>query len=143
MERERAFAAIIDDGKILMVKVEEKDRSYWTLPGGGGVNAGETKEEAAMRETHEEANIEIGIIRFLFQRQYSAGTEYCYLAIPRSDADIELGYDPELGRDEQILTEVAWKDIYEARHDLHVSQMLKSLSRSELVRFKIRTKEVL
>jgi ADP-ribose pyrophosphatase YjhB (NUDIX family) len=46
MNRERAFSAVLSNGKIAMVKVDKKDRSYWTLPG-GGVEEGESREEAA------------------------------------------------------------------------------------------------
>lgn len=66
MDRDRAFAAILLDGKIAMVRVDEKDRSYWTLPG-GGVEEGESREEAAVREAMEETNLKIKIVRFLFQ----------------------------------------------------------------------------
>ncbi len=35
IHRDRAFSAILSDGKIALVKVEEKDRSYWTSGGVG------------------------------------------------------------------------------------------------------------
>lgn len=135
--RERALAAIINNGKIVMIKAEEKDKSYWTLPG-GGVESGETREEAVIREAKEEANINIKIIRYLFEGQYSAGTEYCYLAVPVGNTIIEFGYDPELEHDKQILTKVEWKDINYVRNDLHVCRVLESLSISEFKEFNIR-----
>ena len=35
MLRHRACAALIENGQILMVRLETNDRSFWTLPGGG------------------------------------------------------------------------------------------------------------
>ena len=35
MNRDRAFSAVLSNGRIAMVKVEEEGRSFWTLPGGG------------------------------------------------------------------------------------------------------------
>lgn len=137
MNRERALAAIIQNGKIVMVKAEEEHRSYWTLPG-GGVESCETREEAAIREAKEEANIDIKIIRYLFEGQCSAGTEHCYLAVPVGNPIVELGYDPELEADQQILTNVEWKDMNTVQNDLHVRRVLEALSESELKEFNIR-----
>lgn len=136
MGRDRAFSAIIHDGKIVMVKVEENDRTYWTLPG-GGVEVGENLEEAAIREAMEEVNLNIRIIRYLFKSNYTGGTQYCYLAVPAESCDISLGYDPELSSDEQVLTKAEWIDINEVRDDKQVSVVLKLLTAEELEKYKI------
>ena len=47
-----------DEGRLLLVK--QKDREYWTPPG-GEIDKGETPEQAAIRETKEELNIDIEI----------------------------------------------------------------------------------
>jgi 8-oxo-dGTP diphosphatase len=136
MGRDRAFSAIIHDGKIVMVKVEERGSTYWTLPG-GGVENGESLEEAAIREAMEEVNLKIKIIRYLFQSEYSGGTQYCYLAVPADKCEISLGYDPELDSAEQVLTKAEWIDISEVRNDIQVSAVLKSLTSEELNKHKI------
>lgn len=33
MNRKRALSAIIYNGKVVMVKTEEKTRNFWTIPG--------------------------------------------------------------------------------------------------------------
>lgn len=58
--RIRVAAIIIEDSKILMVAHKKKDRIYW-LPPGGGVNFGESLEDALKREIAEEVNINVAV----------------------------------------------------------------------------------
>lgn len=51
--RHRACAALIENGRILMVRLETNDRSFWTLPG-GGLEEHESFEQAVIREVQEE-----------------------------------------------------------------------------------------
>jgi 8-oxo-dGTP diphosphatase len=136
LKRDRAFSAIIHNGKIVMVKVDDKNRSFWTLPG-GGIETGESREGAAIREAMEEVNIKIKINRFLFEREYEEGTEYCYLAEPVKGTNIKLGYDPEFEAHEQVLTKAEWKEIKKVQDDLHVSIVLKSLKPEEFIKYNI------
>lgn len=136
MKRNRAFSAIIHDGKIAMVKHERSDNSFWTLPG-GGVEEGEGLEDAAIREAEEEVNLKITIIRYLFSTEYTKGTEYCFLAIPSEGCELKLGCDPEFGDNDQILKEVAWIDISKVREDKQVSKVLEVLTDEEMKAFNI------
>lgn len=136
MKRNRAFSAIIHDGKIAMVKHERSDNSFWTLPG-GGVEEGEELEDAAIREAKEEVNLKITIIRYLFRTEYTKGTEYCFLAIPSEECELKLGCDPEFGDDDQILKEAAWIDVSEVREDKQVSKVLEALTDEEMKTFNI------
>jgi 8-oxo-dGTP diphosphatase len=136
MKRNRAFSAIIHEGKIVMVKHERSNKSFWTLPG-GGVEEGECLEDTAVREAKEEVNLKIKILRYLFNIEYSQGVEHCYLAIPSQDCKLSLGYDPELDINEQVLTEAAWIDISNVHNDKHVSKVLEALTAEELASFNI------
>lgn len=62
-----AAAVIIQDKKILLVK--QKNRDYWTPPG-GLVDKGETPEEACVRETREEVGVEVEILTPLRKQQH-------------------------------------------------------------------------
>ena len=51
---------------------------YFTIPG-GGVDIGESYEEAAIRETKEETTLETEIIQYLEREEYECGIVYWYL----------------------------------------------------------------
>jgi ADP-ribose pyrophosphatase YjhB (NUDIX family) len=56
--RQAARAVVLDpDDRILLVRFEFPDTSFWATPG-GGVEAGETHEDALARELLEEAGLE-------------------------------------------------------------------------------------
>lgn len=56
--RNRIAVLLVQDGKILLVQHEKNNNLYWLLPG-GGVEFGETLEQAATRELKEETNLDI------------------------------------------------------------------------------------
>lgn len=126
MSRPRAFAAIIKNDQILMTKHNYPDKTFWTLPG-GGLEAGETFEEAVIREVKEEVNLNVEVVYFLFSRQYSGGEERCYLVRLLDELYPLLGYDPEFPENEQTLAEVKWFSLYEMKNDLHVSKVIETM----------------
>jgi len=58
--RIRAAGILVQDEKILLVRHEKNGNSYWLLPG-GGVEFGETVEEALVREFQEEVGLPIRV----------------------------------------------------------------------------------
>ena len=94
--RGRAQCLAIRNGKILMVKHSIGDDEWYSCPG-GGIEAGETPEEAAVRELLEECNVTGTIIKktseyvdpfdndnFFYTFQMDIGNQ-----VP------SLGFDPE------------------------------------------------
>lgn len=64
--RPSVYGVIISNGKLLLTKTRSTGK-YW-LPG-GGIDIGETIEEALKREVHEECGIEIEVQSPLFFRE--------------------------------------------------------------------------
>ncbi|MDD5091126.1 MAG: NUDIX domain-containing protein [Candidatus Wallbacteria bacterium] len=76
--RNSAKAIIIEDGKILCVKFQDRDGFWYILPG-GGQNHGETLTEALIRECREELNAEVKPGKLRFIRDYiSAHHEFAH-----------------------------------------------------------------
>lgn len=59
-------------------KEKEEILHYFTIPG-GGVDEGESYEDAAVRETFEETCIKTEIVKFLEKEEYENGIVYWYL----------------------------------------------------------------
>ena len=134
MNRDRVCAALIIDNTILMVRIDEQDRSFWTLPG-GGVEKGETYEQAVAREMVEETNIRVRVIRQLFEMRYSQGIDRCFLVEQiHNEEKASLGYDPELNRNNQVLKGIDWRPINELKEDLQVRIVLEAISSNRIVK---------
>ena len=125
--RKRAFAAIIRDNHILMVRVVNGIKEFWTLPG-GGLEDGETYEDAVVREVLEEVNLKVTVVKHLFTDTFENGTQKCFLVEEAEQNSIpKLGFDPELPKDKQQLKEVKWQPIKEMSKDIQVSKIIKEM----------------
>ena len=70
------------DNSILLIERYKREVNnllhYYSVPG-GGVEEGESKEEAAIRETKEETSVDTKIVKFLEKEEYSTGIVYWYM----------------------------------------------------------------
>jgi 8-oxo-dGTP diphosphatase len=129
LSRSRACAAIIKNGLILMVLHQRPERSYWTLPG-GGIEPGETPEQAAIREVMEEAGMEVRIVRLLYVDTITDWRSYCFLAEPVGPMEPLLGIDPEeinLPPSERILKGLSWHSLKDMQADKQISKVISTL----------------
>ncbi|MEU4362905.1 NUDIX domain-containing protein [Promicromonospora sp. NPDC023987] len=127
--RERSAARVIlvnDAGRALVMRghdVNQPERSWWFTVG-GGIDPGETAEQAALRETREEAGIVLapddlvgpvltrtGIFDFFAEtcRQY----EVFYLV--RVEDALEVNADGWTDAERELLDEMAWLSAAELR----------------------------
>ena len=67
--RNSAKAVIVQEGKLLAIKKQDKEGFYYVLPGGGQEH-GENLHEALKRECVEEINVEVEIGELMFIREY-------------------------------------------------------------------------
>lgn len=95
-------AIITDAGRVLMIKRREREgKLLWAFPG-GGIEDGETPEQAAVRETSEEVDLEVKAIKPLGERVHpQTGRHMSYVACEVVGGEARVA-------DEEELAEVAW-----------------------------------
>lgn len=76
MIRNRGAAIIVQEGKIALIKRIREEETYYVFPG-GGVEEGETPEEATKREVYEELGLHIKVEHLIAKVKYK-GNEYYY-----------------------------------------------------------------
>ncbi len=75
----RARAIIIRNRHIALIKRQRDGRTYYVIPG-GGMEAGETPEQTAIRESHEELGLNIAIDRLLAKVIFRGREQYYFFA---------------------------------------------------------------
>lgn len=90
MKRIRVVAIIIDNGKILVMHRINNGKEYNVFPG-GGVENGETVEQAVLREVQEETSLEVKIEKMLYHHIYDDGTEHFFYLCRYVSGDPKLG----------------------------------------------------
>ena len=113
-KRSRSVAIVVRDGKILMERVFYFGREFYTVPG-GGIEEGESPEQAALRELQEECGLVGKIIRPLsVQYKYDDSAEYSFKVEVSQEQEAITGYDPEEASSENPpLKEVLWMSLNE------------------------------
>ena len=112
--RNRSIALVVRDGKILSVHTRRSWGYVNELPG-GGIETGESPEEAAIRELKEETGLDGKINRQLNVLHWKDGsTEYVFLIdVPDQQKEI-VGTDPEIPQGkEQAIKDVRWMGLDE------------------------------
>jgi 8-oxo-dGTP diphosphatase len=90
----RARVIIIRDDRIALIERRRAGRHYFVFPG-GGVELGETLEEAAAREAAEELGLVVTIGRHVAEAVYQTYLLHFFLATPIGGA-FGTGHGPEM-----------------------------------------------
>ncbi|MFY9228362.1 MAG: NUDIX domain-containing protein [Candidatus Microsaccharimonas sp.] len=79
MARDRAVGIVIRENKLLVMFRKNNHGEYYVFPG-GGVEDGETNEQATVRELDEETSVEVKTDRLLYTLHHDNGdTHYFFL----------------------------------------------------------------
>lgn len=97
-----SMAIITDGGRVLMIRRRQREgKLSWAFPG-GGIEGGETAEQAAVRETAEECDLEVKAVRVIGARIHpDTGADMTYVACEVVGGEARVA-------DAEELAEVAW-----------------------------------
>lgn len=76
--RETGRGLIVHNGKVILMERWRDGLHYFSIPG-GGVEPGESPEEATVRELHEELGINASIVRKLYEITIAGTKHHIYL----------------------------------------------------------------
>ncbi len=110
--RNRSVAFVIRDKKILMEKLCYGGRTFYSIPG-GGIEDGESPEQAVIRELKEECGLDGVIVKKLAELYNHDRIEYSFEVSVSQEQTAIKGYDPEEPVDNQPIKEVLWMDLRE------------------------------
>ena len=119
MKRIRAVAILIKDNKVLLIH-RKNEKEYFVFPG-GGVENGETVEQAVVRELKEETTINVKIDRLLYHHIYDNDTELFFFLCDYISGEAKLADDSpekeEMLEGKEFFNPV-WVEIKELRNSL-------------------------
>lgn len=122
-QRHRAAAVIVRDNAVLMVRERGSNpatgrhdgQEYWTLPG-GGIDPGESLEDAVRREVAEETGLKPLAAKYLYDFPYPSGRTSCFV-VEVAPGEPMLGVDPELECDCPRMVGLDWIPLPEVEGD--------------------------
>lgn len=91
-----ARVIIIENNQIALLERHKQGEHYFVFPG-GGIDPGETPEQAAIREAREETGLEIVLDRLVAEVNFRGNRQYFYLARPVGGV-IGTGNGPEMSQ---------------------------------------------
>ena len=121
--RERAAAVFITDGEILLVSRDRNANQYYVLPG-GGIEPGESPEQAVIREMKEETGIDCTIEKALWQLTNNGQLEHYFLVNP-AHKHTALSNDEFAKRPKDDSAALEWVSLYELRYANFVPEEAK------------------
>ncbi|MFA6428701.1 MAG: NUDIX domain-containing protein [Candidatus Buchananbacteria bacterium] len=114
--KQRARAIIVEGNKILLINRIKGKENYWVFPG-GGIEPGESKEEALIRECQEELGLEVKVKDLILERMsdkpgMEEHREY-FFTVEVLSGRLGSGKGPEFEKDTNYKGQyiISWVDI--------------------------------
>ena len=92
--RVRAGIVLIQDGKVALIERHRAGMDYFVFPG-GGVDEGESPEQAAVREAMEELGIEVSIKQKIAEIQLGQKSRQVYFLVEQTGGEFGTGVGEE------------------------------------------------
>lgn len=110
--RVRSCGLLLEDEKLLLVQLHSpvKNKIVW-LPPGGGVDFGESLQEALVREFEEETGLQVKIRQLLYVNELIESPYHAiefYFRVEKTGGKAVLGVDPEHPPEKQILKKMRY-----------------------------------
>lgn len=113
--RIRSCGLLLERKAILLVQLYSpvSNTLVWTPPG-GGVNFGETLDQCLKREFYQETHLHVEVGDLVHINELTASSYHaveCFFEVSRTGGMLQLGNDPELNEENQLLQAVEWISI--------------------------------
>lgn len=112
--RVRICGLLVQEGKILLIKHTNLGKGgYLWSPPGGGLHFGESITNCLQREFLEETGLQVQMKQFLFVYEFLEPPLHAielFFEVEQIGGALNLGKDPEMSQENQILQEIAWVD---------------------------------
>lgn len=92
--RIRAGIVLIEDNKVVLIERYRAGLHYFTFPG-GGVDEGESPQQAAVREAEEELGITVSIKQKVAEVQFGQKNRQIYFLVERTGGEFGTGTGEE------------------------------------------------
>lgn len=102
--------------RLLMINHKNLTANNFWAPPGGGVTVNERAEEALAREFQEEANLTVQVEKFLFVCEFVQQPLHSlelFFEVTLVSGEPVLGYDPEMGSTQQLLSDIRFMSLEE------------------------------
>ena len=110
--RVRSCGILVKNNKLLLVELMSPVTSEWTwIPPGGGVEFGESLEEALQREFEEETGLVVSVGELVHVNEVIKPPIHAiefYFLVDQKGGQLNLGTDPEMNPDNQILRDIGF-----------------------------------
>lgn len=122
--RVRAGIILIQDNKVALIERHRAGLDYFVFPG-GGVNDGESPEQAAIREAMEELGVEVDIQRKVAEVKVGLESRHVYFLVEQTGGEFGTGVGEEYtGSDpyspEEGIYVPIWMPIEELAHHQNI-----------------------